>query len=205
MSQKNKKLKIIYTVYPWNNGVCTYRTVWDYNQKCKLGNPCPCCIDFRKMKSIYLHFQPFLSIENTKYNVIELFHIEGKDMFPCIDTMVADVMVTQRARASAAMVLAWLCWNILLFVVMMTSSNGNIFHVTGHLCGVSSVTSEFPAQRLVTRSFDVFFDLPLNKWLSKQLWGWWFEMPSCPLWCHCNGSARTIPYGIRDLGQHWLT
>ena len=26
---------------------------------------------------------------------------------------------------------------------------------------------------LVKRSFDVFFDLRLNKQLSKQLWGWW--------------------------------
>ena len=52
---------------------------------------------------------------------------------------------------------------------MMTPSNGNIFRVTGHLCG------EFPAQRPVTWSFDVFFDLRLNKRLSKQSWGWWFE------------------------------
>ena len=37
------------------------------------------------------------------------------------------------------------------------------------LCaGNSPVTGEFPAQRRVTRSFDVFFDLRLNKWLSKQ-------------------------------------
>ena len=41
--------------------------------------------------------------------------------------------------------------------------------------GNSPVTGEFPAQRPVTRSFDVFFDLRLNKWLSKQSWGWWFE------------------------------
>ena len=34
---------------------------------------------------------------------------------------------------------------------------------------------ELPAQRPVTRSFDVFFDLRLNKRLSKQPWGWWFE------------------------------
>ena len=33
---------------------------------------------------------------------------------------------------------------------------------------------------------DVFFDLSLNKRLSKQSWGWWFETPSCPLWRHCN-------------------
>ena len=56
--------------------------------------------------------------------------------------------------------------------------------------GNSPVTGEFPAQRPVTRSFDVFFDLCLNKRLSKQSWGWWFEMPSCPLWCHCNAELQ---------------
>ena len=45
---------------------------------------------------------------------------------------------------------------------------------------------EFPTQRPVTRCFDVFFDLHLNKRLSKQWWGWWFEKPSCSLWRHCN-------------------
>ena len=55
------------------------------------------------------------------------------------------------------------------------------------LCaGNSPVTGEFTAQRPVTRSFDVFFDLFLNKRLSKQSWGWWFEMPSHPLWRHFN-------------------
>ena len=43
--------------------------------------------------------------------------------------------------------------------------------------GISPVTGEFPAQRPVTRSFDVFFDVRLNKRLSKQLRGWWFETP----------------------------
>ena len=50
----------------------------------------------------------------------------------------------------------------------------------------SPVPGEFPAQRTVTRSFDVFFDLRLNKRLSKQSWGWWFEPISRPLWRHCN-------------------
>ena len=31
-----------------------------------------------------------------------------------------------------------------------------------------------------------FLDLRLNKRLSKQSWGWWFETPSRPLWHHCN-------------------
>ena len=59
------------------------------------------------------------------------------------------------------------------------------------LCaGISSVTGEFPSQRLVMRSSDVFFDLRLNKQLSKQSWGWWFETPSRSLWPHCNVSLN---------------
>ena len=58
----------------------------------------------------------------------------------------------------------------------------HVFHVAGHLCG------EFtpPAQRPVTRSCDVFFNLHLNKRLSKQSWGLWFETPSSSLWRHSN-------------------
>ena len=55
---------------------------------------------------------------------------------------------------------------------MMMSSNGNIFRVTGPLCGEFTGPGEFPAQRPVTRSFDVFFYLRLNKRLSKQPPGW---------------------------------
>ena len=68
----------------------------------------------------------------------------------------------------------WLMQYIVLFCHwindehMMTSSNGNIFRVTGPLCGEFTGPGEFPEQRPVTRSFDVFFDLCLNKRLSKQ-------------------------------------
>ena len=59
------------------------------------------------------------------------------------------------------------------------------------LCaGYSPATGEFPSQRPVTRSFDVFFDLRLNKSWSKQSWGWWFETPSRSLWRHCNVARR---------------
>ena len=39
---------------------------------------------------------------------------------------------------------------------MMMSSNGIIFRVTGPLCGEFTGPGEFPTQRPVTRSFDVF-------------------------------------------------
>ena len=52
--------------------------------------------------------------------------------------------------------------------------------------GNSPVTSEFSSQRSVTRSFDVFFDLRLNKRFSKQPRRRWFGTPSRSLWRHCN-------------------
>ena len=56
------------------------------------------------------------------------------------------------------------------------------------LCaGNSPITGEFPTERPVMRSFDVFFDLRLNKRLSKQRRGWWFETSLWSLWRHCNG------------------
>ena len=57
------------------------------------------------------------------------------------------------------------------------------------LCdGNPPVTGGFPLQRPVTRSFEFFFDLLLNKRLSKQSRRRWFETPSRSLWHHCNGS-----------------
>ena len=89
-----------------------------------------------------------------------------------------DVIIASCARCSGLL--------MLLPSHMMTSSNGNIFRVTGHLCWEFTGPGEFPAQRPVTRSFDVFFDLRLNKRLSKQPRGWWFETLSWSLWRQCN-------------------
>ena len=49
----------------------------------------------------------------------------------------------------------------------MTSSNGNIFRVTGPLSGESTGQRCFPSQRPVTRGFDVFFNLSLNKRMNN--------------------------------------
>ena len=51
--------------------------------------------------------------------------------------------------------------------------------------GNPPVIGGFPSQRPVTRSFDVFFNLRLNKRLSKQSRHRWIETPSRSLWCKC--------------------
>ena len=83
--------------------------------------------------------------------------------------------------------------SICFSLFMMTSSNGNTFRVTGLLW--SPVNS---AQRLVTRSFDDFFDLRLNELLSKQSWAWWFEKLSRTLWRHRNGYLDNV------LRKQWV-
>ena len=46
------------------------------------------------------------------------------------------------------------------------------------------VTGGFPSQRPMTRGFDVFFDLCLNKRLSKESRRWRYKTPSSSLWRH---------------------
>ena len=73
------------------------------------------------------------------------------------------------------------------------------------------VHGEFPTQRPVTRSFDVFFDQRLNKRLSKQWWGWWLEKLSRPLWRHRNvmtivqlkSNRTTSNKNVEQLGVLW--
>ena len=109
-------------------------------------------------------------------------------------------------------ILLVLCWSHFAKIVigtMMTSMHRSSFPITGPLIGAwwrhqmetfsalpaicagnSPVSGEFPAQRPVAQSFDVFFDLGLNKRLSKQSCGWWFETLLRQLWRHCNGINR---------------
>ena len=73
--------------------------------------------------------------------------------------------------------------------------------------GNSPVIGEFPTQRPVTRSSDVFFDLRLNKRLSKHSWGWWFKTLSRPLWRHCNEFTQwgwVMHIFVSELDHQWF-
>ena len=78
------------------------------------------------------------------------------------------------------------------------------------LCARNSpVTGELPSQRPVTRSFAVFFDLRLNKRLSKQSRRRWFETPLRSLWRHCNvnstpcSQALATGLKMRNISRPW--
>ena len=85
---------------------------------------------------------------------------------------------------------------------MVTSSNVNIFFVTGHLCGEFTGLRWFPHTKASDAELRSFFDLRLNKRLSKQSWGWWFETLSRPIWRHSNGIHICIlPRRISQLSK----
>ena len=88
-------------------------------------------------------------------------------------------------------------------VNMMTSSNGHISRVTGHLCGEFTGPLWIPHTKASDAEVWCFFDLRLNKRLSKQSWGWWFQTLSRSFWRHCNGvGACSVPRHC--LNQRWV-
>ena len=112
---------------------------------------------------------------NNKYtSIIHCWHIYEPNKSHCL-SIIAYIGSRRRILRHMAPNLAWLRHQMDTFSALLAICAGN-----------SLVTGEFPEQRPVTKSFYVFFDLRLNKRLSKQWWGWWFETPPRPLWHHCN-------------------
>ena len=73
------------------------------------------------------------------------------------------------------------------------------------LCaGNSPGPGEFSAQRPVTLSFEVVFDLRLNKRLGKQSRRRWSETPLCSLWRHCNVQPRCICAPCKQDFLYWF-
>ena len=98
------------------------------------------------------------------------------------------------ARGEPAL-LGWL-----MHLSMMTSSNGNIFRVTGPLWGESTGHRWIPPQSPVAHTFDPFFDVRLNKRLSKHSRRQRFETAWRSLWRHSNDLLRPCQAMTCDRG-----
>ena len=104
---------------------------------------------------------------------------------------------------------------------MMTSSNGNIFRVSGPLCGEFTgdrwiprtkasvpLCREFTGDRWISRTkasdaeLWCFFDVHLNNRLSKQSLGQWFETPKRSLWRHCIDSGKNCK--LCFIYENWI-
>ena len=139
-----------------------------FNRPC-FNRPCynrPCC---KKVSSIY---EPRFTRRQAKSH-------QRVYNFICRAVCNAVLYFTALCRKSMCWRCPWWRHQIKIFSALLAICAGN-----------SPVPDEFPAQRPVTRSFDVFFDLRPNKRLNKQWRGWWFETQSYPLWRHCNALEK---------------
>ena len=99
-------------------------------------------------------------------------------------------------------------YSSILYNGMMTSSNGNIFRITGPLCGEFTGHRWIPLTKASDAELWCFLWSRLNKRLSKQSWDWWVETPSRSLWRHCNDPLKTYQlgvwktYGLRHTNHH---
>ena len=85
------------------------------------------------------------------------------------------ILNAEKYRYELQSVLQWTnlncCGSLPLCQIMMRHQT-ETFSLLLALCARNSpVTGEFPSQRPVMQTLDVFFDLRLNKCLSKQSWG----------------------------------
>ena len=94
-------------------------------------------------------------------------------------------------------------------IFMMTSSNGNLFRVTGHLCGEFTGLRWIPRTKASDAGLWCFLWHVPDKRLSKQSWGWWSETQSGSLWRHSNVVAHMVNVNhhhiipIRLLHNQW--
>ena len=110
-----------------------------------------------------------------------------KPMIPYIVSWLAHVCVTIWNQFIPQLCVAWWRHQMETFSALLAICAGN-----------SPVPGEFPTQRPVTRSIDVFFDLRLNKRLSKKSWGWWLGRYRA----HYDGIVMEFCYTNTVIGWH---
>ena len=114
-------------------------------------------------------------------------HFPWSQGFEITDEIQLDIMVLTELSFSILQIGKWHPMCIVCKLWAWWRHRMETFSALLALCeGNPPVTGGFPSQRPMTRSFDAFFDLNLNKQLSTPSIRRWFEMPSRSLWRHCN-------------------
>ena len=141
-------------------------------------------IHHTKQNNILYHLTEYHQVGTDRFKSTHLY-THKNEYFPVFSFRLLSKYTAQNMKTFLLQGFTWWCHQMETFSALLA------------LCaGTSPVPGEFRPQRPVTQSFDVFFDLRLNKRLSKQSWGWWFETPSRPLWRHRNDFG--------DINSSWI-
>ena len=123
-----------------------------------------------------------LSYENMSFRIILFCYVQG----PHIEWHKHSCLFGPEHTNARA------CMRTHIGFIMMTSSNGYIFRVTGPLCGEFTGPRRIPRTKASDTELWCFFHLRPNKRLSKQSWRWWPETTSYSFWRHCNVSLLLL-------------
>ena len=142
-----------------------------------------CNIRLGKRETLYVYAQLHSMTLKGKAETVRMYEIEIVVFYPSTLSMNKNSqhwfylhgIPSRYPKGADSSLFTWWRHQMETFFVLLAICAGN-----------SPVPGEFPTQRPVTRSFDVYFDLRPNKRLSKQSLGWWFETLSPPLWRHRN-------------------
>ena len=128
-------------------------------------NGLPCCSTPRRISFLYfVLIQTSLHEGDAWYHFVVIFTCLLLILYFICNSMAINLIWIE-LKLNA--VLSWLYSTANTFCKFL--NHDDVIRWLFVLCvGNSPVTGEFPAQRLVTPSFDVFLDLRLNKRLSKQ-------------------------------------
>ena len=127
--------------------------------------------------------------------ISQTFSPESDKMFWQISSAILENNLLTLWHSGSDFHLPMSLWCITAFLIILTPQMAyawwhhqmETFYAFLRLCeGNPLVTGGFPSQMPVTQSIDVFFDLHLDKLLSKQSRHQWFEMPLHSLWFHHN-------------------
>ena len=141
----------------------------------------------------------FLCKLQVRFTMVIMHHI-GESLMWATGRMAAVILVTSRCQAisnhhadsTAALLSRFSHYNLhhTYFVIMMTSSNGNIFRVTGPLWGESTGHRWLPDKGHWRGALMFSLICAWIKRMSKQSRRRWFETLPRSLWRHCNVFVR---------------
>ena len=186
MADRGEKLQQLHCYHPFSDSRDIYLTknhYENYSPKMVPTNPIgswtKCSLYCLEDIQILLKFIPRILLTNMSALVwVMAGHMSGDKPCPrLMITKITDSLLGPVGKCCNGLRIPWWRHQMETFSALLAICAGN-----------SPASGEFPAQRPVTRSFDVFFDLCLNKRLRKQSWGWRFETLSRPLWRHCNST-----------------
>ena len=179
--------------------ICYDSHYYDYHSKlCK--NSASSHAQTKQYSKYFLYLEHVKALNNINFmwevveNAISNTMLNNRKIILC-----EDITLKRKVHQCECPDHHWRCWSVSSTSPVMTRTV--TLMILLFLCICPSIHDDvmkwkhflhyWPFVRGIHRSPVNSLICALNKRLSKQSWGWWFETPSCSLWRHCNEMHST--------------